>query len=168
LTTYKMSRLLAVVGIASGTALAGLLSLSPIALADGPQQIALTAADLSFTPNSIQMVVGQPVQLTITNLGQLDHDVKSDIPISQLTYVQADNDPQEQVDNAAQGVLDVDFDKGDTSTVTFVPTTAGTYSFQCDQPGHADAGMKGTFVVTDGASGSQGLTADNGDAAASS
>src|SRR5581483_10000972 len=145
-----MSRLLAVVGIASGTALAGLLSLSPIALADGPQQIALTAADLSFTPNSIQMVVGQPVQLTITNLGQLD------------------NDPQEQVDNAAQGVLDVDFDKGDTSTVTFVPTTAGTYSFQCDQPGHADAGMKGTFVVTDGASGSQGLTADNGDAAASS
>jgi|SRR5690349_9559793 uncharacterized cupredoxin-like copper-binding protein len=154
MTTQKIARLFAAAGIAFGTALTGLLGLSSIALADGPQQITLNAADLSFSPTNVQMMVGQPVQLTITNLGQLDHDIKSDIPISQLTYVQADNDPQEQVDNAAQNVLDVDFNKGDTATITFVPTAAGAYSFECGQPGHASAGMKGMFVVADGNSGS--------------
>lgn len=162
MTTRKFTRLLAAAGIASGTVLTGLFGMSSIALADGPQQITLNAADMSFTPSNVQMMVGQPVQLTVTNLGQLDHDIKSDIPISQLTYIQADNDPQEQVDNAAQAVLDVDFDKGDTATVTFVPTTAGTYNFECDQPGHADAGMKGTFIVTAGDSGSQAAAADAG------
>ncbi len=150
MTIHKFSRFLAAAGIASATALTGMLGVSP-ALADGPQQVTLNAADLSFTPTSVQFMVGQPVQLTITNLGQLDHDIKSDIPISQLTYVQADNDVQEQQDNAAQGVFDIDFNKGDTAQVNFVPTTAGTYNFVCDQPGHADAGMKGSFVVAPGA-----------------
>ena len=162
MTTRKISRLLAAAGIASGTALVGLFGLSPIALADGPQQITLNAADLSFTPTNVSLVVGQPVQLTVINLGQLDHDIKSDIPINQLTYIQADNDAAEEQDNAAQGVLDVDFNKGDTSTVSFVPTTAGTYGFSCDVPGHADAGMKGTFTVVAGDSGNPAATADSG------
>jgi len=156
MTIRNISRLLAAAGMASGMALGGLLSLTPVALADDAQQITLNAKDLSFTPTAVQLMVGQPVQLTVINGGMLDHDIKSDMPVGQLTYLQADNDQQEQQDNAAQGVLDVDFNKGDTAQVSFVPTTAGTYSFECDVPGHADAGMKGSFVVADNSSGADG------------
>ena len=115
--------------------------------AAAPQQVTMSATEFKFSPNIVQLTVGRPVQLTITNVGSVDHDVKSDMPIRDLKYVKADNDASEQQDNAAQGVLDVDFSKGDTSQVTFVPTQAGTYSFYCDEPGHKDGGMVGTFLV---------------------
>jgi uncharacterized cupredoxin-like copper-binding protein len=150
MTQRRIPRLAAALGLASGTALMGLFGPATLALADGPQQITLQATEFGFAPNSVQLVIGQPVQLTIVNSGLLPHDIKSELPISQLTYQQADNDPQEQQDNAAQGVLDVDFAKGDTAQVSFVPTTAGTYPFTCDAAGHADAGMKGVFVVAGG------------------
>ncbi len=37
---------------------------------------------------------------------------------------------------------------GNTSVFTVDNLTAGTYPFICDQPGHLDAGMKGTLSVT--------------------
>jgi uncharacterized cupredoxin-like copper-binding protein len=126
----------------------GLFVPTAVVLADAPQQIAMEAVEYGFVPSTVKLVVGQPVQLTINNTGFLAHDLKTEMPISQLTYIQADNDPQEQQDNVAQGVLDVDFSKGDTAQVTFVPTTAGTYPFTCDLAGHTEAGMKGVFVVT--------------------
>ena len=111
------------------------------------QQVALSATELSFTPNTVQLTVGRPAQLTIRNDGQVDHDIKSDIPIRDLQYLKADNATDEQQQNAQRGVLDIDFNKGDTGQVTFVPTKAGTYQFYCDQPGHREAGMVGSFIV---------------------
>jgi len=132
-------------GILAAIALAVLTPLS--ALAAAPQQITMHADEFSFTPNTVTLTVGQPVQLTIVNDGKLDHDLKSDIPISNLSYQKASNPADEQKDNAAKGILDVDYDKGVTAQVTFTPTKAGTYEFHCDIPGHTEAGMKGTFVV---------------------
>jgi uncharacterized cupredoxin-like copper-binding protein len=36
---------------------------------------------------------------------------------------------------------------GQTATVSFTPTVAGTYEYYCDVPGHKDAAMKGTLTV---------------------
>jgi uncharacterized cupredoxin-like copper-binding protein len=113
------------------------------------QQVTLHAKEFSFTPNSVQLKLGQLVQLTIVNDGTVDHDIKSAIPISGLKYQSADNPADEQADNAAQGVFDVDYNQGHTAQITFVPTKAGTYQFYCDVPGHREAGMTGTFVVQD-------------------
>ncbi len=149
MTFTKLFRL-APAAVAASTVALLTFAAAPAAMADGPTQVTVQASEYAYAPNAIQLVAGQPVQLTIVNTGQADHDIKSDMPISNLVYVKADNDAAEQADNAAQGTFDVDFDQGDTSTVTFVPTTPGTYAFKCDEPNHAEQGMTGTFTVVAG------------------
>ena len=111
------------------------------------QQATLTGTEFSFSPNTINLQVGQRVDLTIKNAGTLDHDLKSAIPISGLTYIAADNAQDEQTTNIANGTFDVDYATGTVAEVSFVPSQAGTYQFFCDVPDHKEAGMMGTFVV---------------------
>lgn len=115
--------------------------------ADNPQALTLTGMEFMIMPNVVTLTVGQPVQLTLINGGAVDHDLKSSMPIADLTYQNADNPADEQQDNSANGVLDVDYNVGTTAQVSFTPTQEGTYAFQCDVPGHAQLGMTGTFVV---------------------
>ena len=121
----------------------------PVIQAAAAQQVMLHGKEFSFSLNTVQLRVGQPVQLTLVNDGTVDHDIKSEIPIGNLAYQTADNDPDEQAANAADGTFDVDYNQGHTARITFVPTKAGTYQFFCDVPGHKEAGMTGTFVVQD-------------------
>lgn len=113
----------------------------------GPAAVTLKATEFAFTPNTANLKVGQPVQLTIHNDGLLGHDLKSEIPIASLSYQQADNPAEEQAENSQNGELDVDFDVHHNGQVTFTPTKAGTYVFFCDVEGHRAAGMQGTVVV---------------------
>jgi len=121
----------------------------PVTQAAAAQQVTLHGKEFSFGPNTVQLKVGQPVQLTLVNDGAVDHDIKSDMPIGNLAYQTADNAVDEQADNANDGVFDVDYNQGHTARITFVPTKAGTYQFYCDVAGHKEAGMTGTFVVQD-------------------
>jgi nitrite reductase (NO-forming) len=70
---------------------------------------------------------GQPVQLTLSNTGQMQHDWSLDQGAAQ---------PVEIVANAGQ-----------TATGTFTIPRPGTYTFVCSVPGHAAAGMKGTITA---------------------
>jgi uncharacterized cupredoxin-like copper-binding protein len=110
--------------------------------------VTITAREFSFTPSSIHLKIGVPATLTIVNSGAVAHDLKSDIAIGNLVYAKADNPADEQKDNVAHNVLDIDFDPGSTAKVTFTPTKAGTFAFHCDIPGHTEAGMTGAFVVS--------------------
>jgi uncharacterized cupredoxin-like copper-binding protein len=116
--------------------------------AAGPQQVSLKGSEFAFSPATVTVKAGQPVQLNLQNGGALDHDFKSDLPISKLVYQEADNAPDEQKENSDKGLMDVDFDKGKTARVTFTPTKPGTYPFYCDVQGHREAGMQGTIVVS--------------------
>jgi len=112
-----------------------------------PSAVTVRASEFAFSPTSIDLKAGQAVTLTIVNTGRVDHDMKSALPIGGLKYTAADNDLSEQADNSAKNVFDVDFGTGHTATVTFTPTTAGTFQFYCDESGHKAAGMVGTFVI---------------------
>jgi uncharacterized cupredoxin-like copper-binding protein len=112
-----------------------------------PQQATLIGSEFSFSPNTINLQVGQRVDLTIKNAGALDHDLKSEIPLSGLTYLAADNAKDEEATNIANGVFDVDYNTGTVAQVSFVPSKAGVYQFFCDLPAHKESGMVGTFVV---------------------
>jgi plastocyanin len=94
-------------------------------------EIKVTATDLKFTPATIQAKVGQPVKIVLENKGAMEHDisfptVKADKPGASLKVVAK---------------------PGQTATLEFTPTAAGSFEYFCSIPGHRESGMKGTISV---------------------
>jgi uncharacterized cupredoxin-like copper-binding protein len=92
------------------------------------QTVSITTADtFVYTPNTITGKVGQPIHVSLkNNANGLVHSFVIDEMNVKLDNI------------AAQATADV----------TFTPTTAGTYVFYCDTPGHKAAGMTGTITIT--------------------
>lgn len=84
----------------------------------------ITMVDIAFVPDRIEIPAGEPVQLTVTNTGQLEHDL----------------------DLAATG-LHVHGYPGTQQTGLLQIDQPGVYEALCVQPGHADAGMVMEVVV---------------------
>ena len=82
---------------------------------------------MKFDPATLTAKAGQPIQVTLNNGGQIAHDF--DI---------ADG-PVQPVKITAQ--------PGQSASATFTIDKPGTYTFFCSQPGHQEAGMKGTLTV---------------------
>ena len=84
----------------------------------------IQAVDFRFEPNTLTAKVGQPITVTIKNGGQAEH-------------------------NFSIGSLKVnkDIEKGNSATVTFTPTQAGSIEFFCEYH-HITKGMTGTLTVT--------------------
>ena len=81
--------------------------------------------DLKFTPNVINAKPGQAVEVVVDNsAGKTDH-----------TFIVKDLKVNEQIP------------AGKKTTVKFTAPAAGTYTFECDLPGHKEAGMIGQIVV---------------------
>jgi len=93
-----------------------------------PQSITIKAMDtFAFDPDTLTTKVGQIVELTLENTGVLEH-----------TFV------IDELDVLAGPVLG-----GQSAPISFIPGVAGTYTYYCSVPGHREAGMEGTFTVTE-------------------
>jgi uncharacterized cupredoxin-like copper-binding protein len=86
--------------------------------------LSFTAGDLFFDPKEATIVANTDVQVTVQNNGALAHD----------WVVQDQNQGTELLN------------PGDGATIN-VNLPAGTYTFICTVPGHAEAGMTGTLTV---------------------
>src|SRR5262249_54739874 len=122
------------------------------AVAQQTQQVTITTTESAFTPKTVTLTGGRPVQLVLQNTGKDDHNLQSRdaadaIPISNVTYQRADNEPAELRDYEARNILDADVAVGNTSRVTFTPTRAGTFAFHSGEGDDEKLGMVGTFVV---------------------
>jgi len=125
---------------------------SPSLAQQQTQVLTVVLTELQFDPKTITLTVGQPVQLNIQNSGKADHNLSSrdepdSIPISNVTYQKADNDPRQLGSYEADNILDTDANSGHTSVVTFTPTKAGTFRFISNAGDDEMNGMVGTFVV---------------------
>src|SRR5207237_3126112 len=114
--------------------------------------VQVAPTQLQITPTPLTLSVGQPVQLNIQTSGKADHNLASrdepdSIPISNVTYQKADNDPRQLSSYEANNILDTDANSGHTSVVTFTPTKAGTFRFISNAGDDEMNGMVGTFVV---------------------
>jgi len=155
-----------------------------------PLAITIEAHDIRYEPSTMEVPLGQPVQLTFANHGELEHDLSFEtLPIAEgQAMVMAEGSSHEHEEEAEHGHEEDDEHSeaeqgsheheadasshdeasggegshapgdaamhahtaaGETVTVTFTPTEPGTYEFYCTVPGHREAGMIGTLVVTD-------------------
>ncbi len=90
-----------------------------------PLNVTVTGTEFKYDPSTINATPGQTINLTFKNTGSVQHTVVL---------------PQANVK------LTVDPGKSVNQTFT-APAQAGTYQFECDIPGHKEAGMTGQLVV---------------------
>jgi uncharacterized cupredoxin-like copper-binding protein len=95
---------------------------------EGVQRLTvLVANEARFSPSSIVVKAGEPIELTLRSIGLAPHD-----------FVLADG---------AGEPVRIAVDAGRSTTATFTLARPGTYRFICSVPGHSDAGMHGTIVA---------------------
>jgi plastocyanin len=98
---------------------------APDAVADA-DEITIEAGDMWFEPDVIEVAAGEPVNLTVTNVGQVFHD---------LTIDELD--------------LQIDVEPGQTATAGLEDLAPGEYAYYCSVSGHASTGMQGTLTVVE-------------------
>jgi len=143
-----MKRLVFVLLIVLVTALAACGAAEPTPVPKA--QLSLTATDIAYDSNRLEVMVGQPVVLTLHNEGALEHDFS----IMEMPHV------GEAVAEEAGAGMEHDMSEmemepeihvaapiGESRTVEFTPSAPGEYEFFCTVAGHKDAGMLGTLVV---------------------
>lgn len=112
-------------------------------------ELSLTATDIAYDMNHIEVMAGQTVKLTLHNKGALEHDF-SIMEVPHTGEVMA-----EEAEHGADGhemtmdpEVHVAAPIGDSRSIEFTPSQPGEYEFFCTVEGHKEAGMVGTLVVT--------------------
>jgi uncharacterized cupredoxin-like copper-binding protein len=120
----------------------------------GPSQtsteISVDATDFSYSPNRITVPAGQPITLTLNNLGAVEHDFV--IEKINVTDVETNNTApaaHHQMGHEADYDLHVYAKAKDSAVLNFTTLEPGTYEIFCSVEGHKAAGMIGTLVVVD-------------------
>jgi len=110
-------------------------------------EITVEAADFTYEPMSISVPAGQPVTLTLTNTGKVEHDFVID-KINVTDVVASDSGPAEH-HQMNQPEFDLHFfaKAGETATLQFTAIEPGTYEIFCSIEGHKEAGMIGELIV---------------------
>lgn len=128
--------------IALGRALASPLGANDAATAAesgeaaGPTAVDVALSEFAIAPADIALAGGA---VTVTNDGQAPHNF-----VVEGTELRT-----------------ADLQPGDTGTVDVSSLSAGTYSFLCDIPGHAAAGMTGTLTISADAVAAPAAAADD-------
>lgn len=134
-----------------------------VAQSTGVQEITVTAFDLGFRPDEVAVEAGKTVRLTFVNEGGMEHDIEvTNLTSTGITSVEQ---PAALSDRAAAlleekteaGIPYAAADGGETMVIEFLPSEEGQYEMLCLVPGHAQAGMRGTFTV-----GAASAAADDG------
>ena len=105
----------------------------------------LTASDkLVFDPDSIEVQLGETVTFEIENTGTVDHE----FVLGSAAY-QKDHEQEMQSGEMHMGDEPnaIEVPAGETASLTWTFTEAGSTEFGCHEPGHFPAGMLGTITV---------------------
>lgn len=112
-----------------------------------PRTVQLSAREFAYSPNPIHLKAGETVVLEVENQGTVLHDLSvRDMPVQEAQEMAGASHDMSGMDMHAITVH-VAVEAGQTGKVQFRPTKAGTYTFECTQPGHKDSGMSGTIIV---------------------
>ncbi len=113
-------------------------------------QITVEASDFAYQPASIIVPVGEPVTITLNNIGNIEHDFA--VEEISVTDVEA-SDVGPAAHHLSGHEAEVDYDlhffakAGDTASLQFTALEPGTYEVFCSVEGHKEAGMIARLVV---------------------
>lgn len=106
--------------------------------AAAPRVVAIVATpQLRFAPDTITIQAGETVTFEIRTMGSIVHEFM----VGPTADVAAD----------AEGTPEItDLTMTATRSLTYTFTGSGPFAFACHAPGHYEAGMTGTIVITRG------------------
>jgi plastocyanin len=87
----------------------------------------------AFWPASVDVAPGETVMFEVTAVGPLTHEFK----VGPAAVVRADGDAPEIADI---GMMQ-------TKSLTYTFDGPGPYAYACHEPGHYEAGMRGTITI---------------------
>lgn len=119
-----------------------------------PTRIEVRASEFSFAPATVTLIVGTPYRLVFRNDGKTLHDwTVPNIPVQGVAVRGAGGHDMGSPSMGGMGMpadqaaLHIATDGGKSSELTFTPTQAGEYEYECTVPGHRELGMRGRLVV---------------------
>jgi len=118
------------------------VSLALPARAAAPQTVRVEMREFAFRPSTIQIPANRLVRLTLTNRGQLAHQLDTPM-LRSLPAVVYDA----SLHIETRGLDIVRLEPQATATIEMYIRTPGRYPFACTIEGHREAGMVGVFVV---------------------
>lgn len=108
--------------------------------------VRVTLNTMSFTPASVEAKVGETIRFVVTNKSPLDHDFT-------IGDVKTQTEHRAEMAKAMGGMKHDDdpnailVGAGQRRELVWKFTHAGRIEFDCNVPGHYEAGMRGTIVV---------------------
>ena len=116
------------------------------------QTVRLIARDIEYDTEVLEVTAGAPVHLTLANEGALDHDFSIEhIPLAGEAVAEHEEEMDEHEMSMEEEdlALHLSAAAGESETITFTPSEPGEYEFFCTVPGHGEAGMAGTLIVSE-------------------
>jgi uncharacterized cupredoxin-like copper-binding protein len=100
--------------------------------------------NMRFTPDAIRVKAGDTVRFVVTNSGKIRHEMVfgSDAQLKAHYAAMLKNPEMEHADDNQ-----ITLAPGKSGELIWQFSQAGTVNFACLQPGHYDAGMKGSVTV---------------------
>jgi uncharacterized cupredoxin-like copper-binding protein len=159
-TLTTIALVLATGGIASSVA--AVEDTAPMGTEEAPRDIVITMTDaLRFDPEEIGVMAGETVRFVLENPTAAAHDFTlGDLESQELhnaqmaagmTHDEETGEDDADHDEAGEGGLPapVTIQPGETVTVLATFDVPGEVLIGCHQPGHWEAGMRGTITIAD-------------------
>jgi uncharacterized cupredoxin-like copper-binding protein len=113
-------------------------------------EVAVEMTDFAYSPSSITFPAGQPVTLTVENIGNIEHDfVVQKIDATTEVIQDSGSDAHHAHGEEQNYDLHVSAGAGETSILQLTVSEPGTYEIFCSVEGHKEAGMIGELTVVD-------------------
>jgi uncharacterized cupredoxin-like copper-binding protein len=101
--------------------------------------------DMRFSPSALTVVAGEPVKLVVVNRGKLPHELVIGTA-AELAHHQREMTSGSAAHHHSDSAISVE--AGQSREVLRTFDKSGELGIACFQPGHYEAGMKGTLTVS--------------------
>lgn len=123
---------------------------APADAAKADRVVTIVMHDLSFEPNALTVKAGETIRFVVTNKSEIVHDFTLGDAATQAAHRK---EMAEMFEKSAKVHHQDDpnaimVEPGQTGEVTWRFTRAGSLEFDCNVPGHYEAGMRGAITVT--------------------